>query len=271
MGNRLIYNLDPDNNPSTAGYITQAQADAIRQYAQAGYTRAVAPQAGGYLPANDNGSSTSSGGGSGGGSSNDGARQAIQDQIDSLQDLARIQNDAAREAERMANAFKGAADSLRLYRLGLLTDPSNNPASLGDQLAEAQRQQAAALARVLAGGADAPDAARELQQVSSTVLSLGKQVFGSSPQYVALFDRTIGMITQAEQKTATFETQQLALAATANAELARLNGQIEGLRGDLSALGSSSGGGTSGGGGGGGGGSTRPLRAPATTSTAPAS
>lgn len=238
VGDRLIYNLDPDGNPATAGYITQAQADAIRSYATSAYSRVVAPQSGGYEPANDNGSSTSSGGGSS--DTDSSVRDALNDQIDALRELADIQQDAAREAERMANAFKSAADSLRLYRLGLLTDPSNNPASLGDQLAEAQRQQAAALARVLAGGPDAPDAARELEQVSNTVLSLGRSVFGSSPQYVALFDRTIGMLTQAETASTTFESQQIALATAANAELARLNTQIEALRDQLSSSSSGS-------------------------------
>lgn len=240
------------------GVFTDQERAAVEQYAAGLYNQAqqrlIRNNPG--TVANDNGSVTSSGGsGSSGGAANDNsARDAINSQIDGLRELADIQQDAAREAERLANAFKSAADSLRLYRLGLLTDPTNNPASLGDQLAEAQRQQASALARVLAGGPDAPDAARELQQVSETVLQLGRSVFGSSPQYVALFDRTIGMLTQAESAANTFETQQLALAATANAELARLNDQIEALRGQLSS--SSGGGGSTGGGSTGGGGTT---------------
>lgn len=238
------------------GVFTEQERAAVEQYAAGLYNQAqqrlIRNNPG--TPANDNGSVISSGGSSGGAANDNSARDAINEQIDSLRDLADIQNDAAREAGRLADAFKNAADSLRLYRLGLLTDPTNNPASLGDQLAEAQRQQASALARVLAGGPDAPDAARELQQVSDTVLSLGRSVFGSSPQYVALFDRTIGMLTQAEGAAQTFEQQQLSLQSVANSELARLNTQIEQLRGQLSS--SSGGGGSTGGGSTGGGGTT---------------
>ncbi len=218
---------------------TQAEAQAVMDFAGQLYTQALARAnrtAGGTLPEYNPGS-----GGSSADAANDNSlRDAIQGQIRDLQDLAKVHQDAARQAERLGNALRDAANGLRLYRLGLLTDPSKSPLSIGDQLVEAQRQQADAFARVLAGGDGAPEAARELQQTTDRVLDLSRQVYGSTKQSGDIFRSSIAMLEQAETASVNYAALQLAAADTANLKLEKINLEIEGLRADLSNIGSPS-------------------------------
>ncbi|MGE0722825.1 MAG: tape measure protein [Alphaproteobacteria bacterium] len=252
------------------GVFTQAEAQEVMSFAAGLFDRwqnknRPSPTS---QPANDNGS----GSGSSGGGTDNSARDALIDeyerQIDSLRILEDAQQDAARNAERLAGAFRGAADGLRQYRLGLLTTPTVSPLSPGDQLKEALRQQADAFARVLAGGEDAPEAARELQTTTDRVLELNRLVFGSSKQGVDIFKASIAMLEQAEAASINYEAQQLAALQAANAELGRIKQAIDDARTAIDGLrsagsGGSTGGGTGGGGGGSGGGGVTPPAGPA--------
>jgi len=256
VGERLIANQ---------AFLSEAQIGAILNFATSGYQRAVEAMnnnggGGGDTPG---GGTDTGGGGSDGGSdsgADDALRDALNSQIDSLQELAEIQSEAAKNAERLANAFKDSANSLRLYRLGLLVDPSKSPLSLEDQLVEAQRQQADAFARVMAGGEDAVEASKELQTSTDKVIGLSQLVFGSSKQSGDIFRDSIRMLEEAEVKTLNYAQLQLDALEEANLELKRLTDEIKVLQDRISAIsgGGSSGGGGSNGGGSNGGGSTPP-------------
>ncbi|BBK44120.1 hypothetical protein STVA_41400 [Allostella vacuolata] len=163
--------------------------------------------------------------------------RALQSEITSLQLLERGHQDAATAAERLAQTLGQTAGGLRQFREGLLTG-STSPLSPEAQLAEARRQEAAALARVLAAGDDAPEAARELQQAAARVQELARTVFGSSSQSVAIFTRSIEGLTAGETRTRSIESQQLDAAEAANAllggvreDLARLADELRRIQG----------------------------------------
>ncbi|MCC7271403.1 MAG: hypothetical protein IT561_01965 [Alphaproteobacteria bacterium] len=143
--------------------------------------------------------------------------------------------EAARAAGRLADAFAQATGDLRRFREGLATGAAS-PLSPGERLAEARRQEADALARVLAGGPDAPAAARELQQASARVQELARTVYGSSAQSQAIFAASLDRLRQAEAKSASVEQQQLALAAAANDGLARIAQEVAALRAEVARL-----------------------------------
>ncbi len=159
---------------------------------------------------------------------------AVQDALDALAGVEDAQRTVAREAQRLAGAFAGAAGDLARFRGGLLTGGSS-PLSPGDQLAEARRQEADALARLAAGGDDAPEAARALQQAASRVQELARTVYGSSAQSVAIFDASLERLRAAEGRAVTIAEAQAALARAANVELARIADEVAALRADLRA------------------------------------
>ncbi|BBK36088.1 hypothetical protein STAQ_11660 [Allostella sp. ATCC 35155] len=152
--------------------------------------------------------------------------------IESLAQLEGRQQAAARAAGRLADALAAAAGGLGRFRDGLVTGPAS-PLSPGEQLAEARRQEAAALARVLAGGEDAPEAARALEQAAGRVQDLARIVFGSSVQSVAIFDASLARLDAGAATAASVAAGQAALQQAANAELARIAEEIAGLRADL--------------------------------------
>lgn len=259
VGERLTYNLEQ-------GFLTQSQVDSILNFATSGFERYWDRMNSG---SNGDGGDTTGGGGDGGDGGDDGSdnsadeelRRSLNEQIDTLRELASIQQEAATNAQRLADAFKDSANSLRLYRLGLLVDPSKSPLSLEDQLAEAQRQQLDAFQRVMAGGEDAVDASKELQSSTDKVISLSQLVYGSSKQSGDIFRDSMQMLEQAELKSINYAEQQLAAAEVANLELKRINDQIEVLQNQLSSIGSGGGGSTPPSGGGStppGGGTTNP-------------
>lgn len=183
---------------------------------------------------------TGSSGSSGGVSTGDSAREALQGQIDALQEQESVQRDAAREAERLAGAFGGAADSLQRYRLGLLRGSDLNPNSLADQFYEAQRQANAAWARVQAGGPDSADAARDFIDATDAMLTLGKRILPSQ-EYTPLFLQQMDRVQQAEVIARDSQQTQIQLQTTANAELKRIGDEIAALRSQMSSSGGTGG------------------------------
>ncbi|BBK44021.1 hypothetical protein STVA_40410 [Allostella vacuolata] len=161
-----------------------------------------------------------------------GSRAAIESGIDALLRLEDGQRQAAGAALRLAGVFSGAAGDLARFRGGLVTGASS-PLSPGEQLAEARREEAAALARLLAGGEDAPEAARLLQQAAGRVQELARTVHGSSAQSAAIFADSLARLGAGEAAAATAAAQQSGLARAANAELARIAEEVAGLRLDL--------------------------------------
>ncbi|BBK30588.1 hypothetical protein EDC65_1973 [Stella humosa] len=162
----------------------------------------------------------------------DGARRAAEDAILALGALEAEQREAARAAARLADALGTAAAGLGRFRAGLLTGPAS-PLAPGDQLAEARRQEADALRRLLAGGEDAPQAARDLQQVATRVQELARTVHGSSAQSVAIFAASLQRLQAGEGAAAAAAGVEAGLARAANAELTRIAEEVAGLRADL--------------------------------------
>ncbi|WP_374442451.1 hypothetical protein [Stella sp.] len=154
--------------------------------------------------------------------------------IESLGRLEREQQAAARAAGRLADALAAAAGGLGRFRDGLVVGAAS-PLSPGEQLAEARRQEAAALARVLAGGEDAPEAAQALEQAAARVQELARIVFGASAQSVAVFDASLARLGAGETAAASAAAGQADLQRAANAELARIAEELAGLRADLRA------------------------------------
>lgn len=209
------------------------EAAAVEEYATRLYTQAQARLAR-QNPGTE--SAPADAAGDGGSGSTDDEREArddlvrsIQDEIDGRREAEQVQEAAAREAERLAQTFGRMAQDLREFREGLLLGPTS-PLSPEAQLAEAQRQEADALARVLAGGEDAPDAARELTTAAARVQELARTVYGSTAQSNAIFNTSLQRLGQAEGKALSVEAQQLAAAETAN-------GLLVGIRQDLARLG----------------------------------
>lgn len=218
------------------GVFTPEERAAVEQYGFDLFTQWQRNQAAKPSPQAPDPTSGTSGGGA---NDNDPNREAIdarQKEIDKIREAIDRREDELREAERLAEGFRRAADDIRLFRLGRLTDPARSPLSLEDQLAEAVRQQGDAMARIRAGGPDAIEAYRELQSTTSRIDEIAMLMFGSSKQQVDIFMRNTALLKEAEDRGISFEQQQLAIAEAQRAELVKLNEQMEKLRAEIDGL-----------------------------------
>lgn len=98
--------------------------------------------------------------------------------------LAAAQNAAAEAARQLAEALKQAKVSLGQYMDGLLLNSNLSPLSPMEQLDEARRQFFALVAAARGGDLGA---LQQLQGASQAYLTIARQDFASSPQYVAIF------------------------------------------------------------------------------------
>ncbi|MGE0724924.1 MAG: hypothetical protein AB7O45_11140 [Alphaproteobacteria bacterium] len=162
--------------------------------------------------------------------------RALSAEIDGLEALSRSHREAAATATRLAAAFRDAAGDARAWRLDLATDPARSVLSPADQLAEAERQRADALARALAGGADAPQASAEWRAAAERSLELSRLVFGSSSETVRRFEAVMTESRRVEDAAAAAAQRQVGLAETSNAALARIAEEVAGLRRDLAVV-----------------------------------
>ncbi|MGE0714474.1 MAG: hypothetical protein AB7P02_03445 [Alphaproteobacteria bacterium] len=160
------------------------------------------------------------------------AAEAREGALAGLLDLQDGATEAARAAERLADTFGDTARDLARSRDAMRTGAAS-PLSPEAQLAEAQRAEAAALARVLAGGPDTPEAARGLEQAAARVQELARTVYGSSAQSVAIFATSMDRLDRAAAGAAGIADRQTRLAEAANTELARIAAEIAALRADL--------------------------------------
>lgn len=266
VGERLTYNLNDQALRDAGLALTQQQVDALLGYTTGAYTRARAPQAGGYEPANDSGSGsvTSGGGSSGGGSSSgdSGERQAIQDAIGARRDEQRTIEQSISSQERLRDSYLQLAERMSKFRQSLLVSDLS-PLTPEQQLAEARRQYEGTLAKAMGGD---QDAVQDLESVTRTFLEKSGSYWASSSgqltkstRYQEDFARVQADLLKVEGKARDYQAEAVAQLVTLNGTLATVKTAIENLEIDLGAVGGGGGGGVGGGGGGGGGGGSTPT------------
>ncbi|MBB4265195.1 hypothetical protein [Roseospira visakhapatnamensis] len=146
--------------------------------------------------------------------------------------VARADVLAAYEAERSAledleETMRGYVDSLRSFRLSLMTDPGLSPLTATQRLTEAQVQYQDVLARAKLGDTDAMAA---LESLSRTYLEAANEVYSTaSAQYVSVFDEVISSTQAVEsvaERHARIAAEQLATAEDQLVALGLINDNV---------------------------------------------